>query len=83
MKRATVTIPDDLEQELEAYLQRQDAPPTITAVMQSALREYLQTQRLREREYQAARGPRRITPAEQDSGLDDVSTNHDRYLAER
>lgn len=82
MKRATVTIPDDLERELNAYLQKQDAPPSLTAVMQAALREYLQTQRLRERDYRVARGPIRITPAKQGSGLSDVSVNHDRYLAE-
>lgn len=82
MKRATVTIPDDLERELNAYLQKQDAPPSLTAVMQAALREYLQTQRLRERDYQPARGSIRITPAKQGSGLSNVSVNHDRYLAE-
>jgi metal-responsive CopG/Arc/MetJ family transcriptional regulator len=80
MKRATVTIPDDLERELEAYRQRQDAPPTITAVMQAALREYLRDQALKSRGYRPARGPLRITPAEGSARVD-VSINHDRYLA--
>lgn len=81
MRRATVTIPDDLEGELEAYRQRQKAPPTITAVMQAALREYLRDQALKARGYRPAKGPLRITPAE-GSGEADVSLNHDRYFAE-
>lgn len=41
MKRATVTITDDLEKALEAYRRDQEIPPGLTAVMQAALRECL------------------------------------------
>jgi hypothetical protein len=81
MKRATITLPDDLEAELEAYLAQQKAPPSLTAVVQAALREYLRAQALSLRDYRPAKGPLRITPAE-GSGATDVSINHDRYFAE-
>lgn len=45
MKRATITLPDDLETELEAYLATRDAPPSLTALMQAALRLYLEEAR--------------------------------------
>ncbi|MEW6635714.1 MAG: hypothetical protein AB1425_02750 [Actinomycetota bacterium] len=41
MKRATVTIPDELESALEAYRRDAEIPPGISAVMQAALRAYL------------------------------------------
>ena len=41
MKRASVTITDDLEKALEAYGRDQDIPPRLVDVMQAALREYL------------------------------------------
>lgn len=48
MKRASMTIPDDLEKALEAYRGDMEVPPGLAAVMQAALREYL-----RERGYLA------------------------------
>ena len=78
MKRATVTIPDDLNKALEFYVRDQEAPPTLTMVMQSALRQFLTL-----RGYLRPRGPFQITPAKRGSGLRDVSEKHDRYLAER
>jgi len=76
MKRATVSIPDDLARAVNSYVKAQEAPPALTAVVQAALREYLA-----ERGYLRARNPLRITPAERGSGLRDVSRAHDRYLA--
>ena len=58
MKRATITIQDDLETVLDSYLKSQEVPPTLTALVQAALGEFL-----------ARRGaappanPLRITPA--------------------
>jgi hypothetical protein len=78
MKRSTVTIPRDLEAELESYLKRQDVRPALTAVVQAALREYLAN-----RSYIPPTKPLRITPARKGSGLRDVSLNHDHYFAER
>jgi Arc/MetJ-type ribon-helix-helix transcriptional regulator len=78
MKRATVTIPDDLEKAVDSYVRSQEAPPPLTAVVQAALREYL-TQRGYLR---AATRSLRITPARKGSGRRDVSYAHDRYFAE-
>jgi hypothetical protein len=74
MKRATMTFPDDLAQAMEDYLQSQEAPPSLTTVMQAALREYL-----RERGFLREFRPLKITP-KGNSGRSDVSQNHDLYL---
>jgi hypothetical protein len=74
MKRATVTFPDDLAKAMDDYLQSQDAPPSLTTVMQAALREYL-----RERGFLREFRPLKITP-KGNSGRSDVSQNHDLYL---
>lgn len=42
MKRATVTIPDELEAALESYRRDAEFPPSLAALVQAALREYLQ-----------------------------------------
>ena len=79
MRRATVTIPDDLAKAVESYVRAQEARPALTAVVQAALRQYLT-----ERGYLRAAGPLRITPAKRGSGgRRDVSQAHDRYLAVR
>jgi hypothetical protein len=78
MKRATITVPDDLMEALDAYLASLDAPPALTTVVQSALRAYLS-----ERGYLTKPRGLRITTAERGSGLSDISTEHDREIAER
>jgi len=78
MKRATVTIPDDLAEAVERYVKAQEAPPPLTAVVQTALRVYLT-----ERGYLRSERPLRIHPAPRGSGRHDVSQAHDRYLATR
>jgi len=77
MKRATMTLPDDLAKAVDEYVAAQEAPPALTAVVQAALREYL-----RERGFLRPYRPLKITPAPRGSGLPDVSVNHDRYFAE-
>ena len=42
MRRATVTIPEDLQGPLEAYRRDLEFSPSLAAVVQAALREYLQ-----------------------------------------
>ena len=74
MKRATITLPDDLARALDDYVQAQDAPPALTTVVQAALREYL-----RERGFLRTYRPLKIT-AKGNSGRTDVSQNHDLYL---
>jgi hypothetical protein len=76
MKRATVTLPDDIEEAIEAYRRDQEIPPDLTAIVQVALRAYLS-----ERGYLRPYRPLRITPDEKGSGKSDVSVEHDRYFA--
>jgi hypothetical protein len=76
MKRATMTLPDDLAEAVENYQQTQEAPPSLTAVVQAALRQYLG-----ERGFLRVRRTLAITPARKGSGLRDISHEHDRYLA--
>jgi hypothetical protein len=77
MKRATMTLPDDLVEAVDQYVKAQENPPALTTVMQSALREYLQR-----RGYLRPHRALKITPARKGSGLHDLSQNHDRYFAE-
>ena len=75
MKRATVTLPDDLAQAVDEYVRSQEAPPALTTVVQAALREYL-----RERGFLRAYRPLKIR-AVGNSGRRDVSERHDEYFA--
>ena len=70
-----MTFPDDLAKAMEDYLHSKEAPPSLTSVMQAALREYL-----RERGFLREFRPLKITPAKKGSGRSDVSENHDLYL---
>jgi len=74
MKRATMTLPNDLSNAVDEYMRAQEAPPALTAVMQAALREFL-----RERGFLREYRPLKITP-KGDSERSDVSVNHDLYL---
>jgi hypothetical protein len=74
MRRATMTLPDDLAKAVDDYVKAQEAPPALTTVVQAALREYL-----RERGFLRTYRPLKITP-KGNSGRSDVSENHDLYL---
>jgi len=76
MRRATVTISDEIESSLDAYIRRQEVTPPLTAVVQAALKEFLAR-----RGFAPARRKLRITPARKGSGARDASIEHDRYLA--
>jgi hypothetical protein len=76
MKRSSIALPDDLEAALDSYLGEQDVAPSITGVVEAALREYLAR-----RGHLPPSRPLRITPAKAGSARKDVSLNHDRYLA--
>ena len=41
MKRAMITLPDDIEHALQACRNDQEVPLALTAVVQTALRDYL------------------------------------------
>jgi hypothetical protein len=70
-----MTLPDDLAEAVDSYRQAQEAPPSLTAIVQAALRDYL-----RARGFLANRRPFRITPVGR-SGRSDISQEHDAYLA--
>jgi metal-responsive CopG/Arc/MetJ family transcriptional regulator len=75
MKRATVTFPDDLAQAVDQFRDAQETPPTLTTLMQTALREFLQ-----ERGFLRSRRRLKLGPVGR-SGRSDVSRNHDDYFA--
>ena len=77
MKRATITFPDDLAEAVTRYVKTQETRPPMTAVVQTALREFLQA-----RGFMRGFRPLKITPAPKGSGFSDISVNHDRYFAE-
>ncbi len=79
MKRTTVSLPDDLEAALERYRSEHEAQAPLSAVVQVAIREFLN-----KRGYARPNAALsfRLTPAAVGSGAHDVSVNHDRYLAE-
>ena len=76
MKRATVTLDETLDGAVQAYVDRQEVPPTFTALVQAALREYLSRRGAGSPPVQL-----RITAARKGSGKRDVSLHHDRYFA--
>ena len=73
-----MTIPDDLEEAVERYVQSQEAPPSLTTLVQVALRQYLQ-----DRGFFRGRRTLQITPSKKGSGHRSVSSEHDRYLADK
>jgi hypothetical protein len=75
MKRATITFPDDLAEAVDEYIRTQEAAPAMTTVVQAALREYLQ-----DRGFLRTYKPLKLKPLG-NSGRNDVSKNHDLYLA--
>ena len=81
MKRATITIPDELEAELDAFLATQEPQPSLTGVIQAALRVYLDERKWKERGYRAPQKSLQIPVANKGSGRNDISENHDKYFS--
>ena len=78
MKRATVTIPDDVAPALEAYLEDQRPTPPLTAVVHDALAAFLA-----ERGYLPGKKRRlRLAVSRTGSGASTTSVDHDTVLAE-
>ena len=49
MRRISFSIPDELDREVQAHLEKRDAPPNFSALVRTALREFLLAERLQER----------------------------------
>lgn len=81
MRRATITIPDDLERELQNWLDTQPAPPSLAKILQAALRGFLAEKKLEALEYRPASGPLSVGVAARGSGHRDASVEHDAHLA--
>lgn len=75
MKRATMTFPADLAEAVDHYVRAQEVPPSLTTVVQIALREFL-----RDRGFLRDYRPLKIAP-KGNSRNKDVSRNHDLYLS--
>ena len=79
MKRATVTIPDDLDSALGAYAEQQEVEQPLAAIVQAALREFLADRGFFPKK---PKKPFQLTPAKKPSGHRDTSVRHDAVLAE-
>ena len=78
MRRATVTLSDELENALEEYRRDQGTEPSLDSITETALRDFLLA-----RGYLQSTRPLRLTPAEIGSGDDRGSIDHDQILARR
>ncbi len=82
-KRFTVALPDDLERDLNQYLEKLDTEVSLTALAQEALRQWLKDAKWRERVYRTTPKSFMDMPVSpKGSGKTDISKNHDKYLAE-
>jgi hypothetical protein len=77
MRRATVTLTDELDAALNEYIRSLDAAPSLTAITQAALREFLA-----QRGYLRTQRTFWLTPAEHGSGDPHASRDHNRSVAE-
>ena len=77
MKRVTVSVSDEIEESLDDYLRDQEVAPSLTAVLQAALKDYLA-----DRGYLRGASAFKVTPASEGSGLSDISQSHDQYFSE-
>ena len=82
VKRATISLPSDLEERVEEFLASREPETSFTALVQAALRHYLDEWELIRRGYRPPRRPLSIEPAESGSGHSTTSIDHDRVLAE-
>jgi len=76
VRRATVGLSAELEEAVSGYARRQEVRPSLAAVVQAALHEYLSR-----RGFMPPATPLRITRAKKGSGKRDVSLRHDDYFA--
>ncbi len=80
MRRATITIPDDLNHELEEFFASQEAPLSLTNVVQTALRNYIAQRKWIERGYKPPSGVFNPPVSSKGSGKRTISAEHDIHL---
>lgn len=76
MERTLLSLPDDLAEALDRFGREQDPPRDPSEIVQTAVRVYLD-----EHGYPDSVRFLTISPAEEGSGVTDVSLHHDRYFA--
>ena len=74
-KPVTIHLPGDLADAIDTYLAQQQAPSSLTALVQAARQRYLA-----ERSCLRMGRTLSITPAGKCSGFSDISQRHDLYL---
>ena len=81
MREASITLPDELNNRLEDYLNALDDPMSLTSIVQIALTEYLNNYELQLRSYRppTAKLHFPVLAEIDDTGEPDVSINHDAY----
>lgn len=77
MRRVTVSLDDDLEDAVVRFQRDQDVPPTLNAMAQVAMRDFLAS-----RGYLRSKKRFYIAPMVPGSGFTDTSINHD-HITER
>ena len=80
MQSLKITLPDAIANALNAYIGDQEFPLPATAIVETALKEFLS-----ERGYLHPPQQRslRLAPAPKGSGSQDTSVNHDKILSEQ
>ncbi|CAN5502827.1 hypothetical protein BH24CHL1_BH24CHL1_07010 [soil metagenome] len=83
MQRVTITIPDDLMVEIDAFRRREGTSHPLESVVEDALRRFFaHSDKWGGREYRPPSGPLLIRPGEVGSGKGDISIEHDRHSSE-
>jgi hypothetical protein len=77
MKHDVLSLPDELVEDLDRFGRSQEPPRDPVEIVQTAVRDYLTAHG-----YATPARTLIITPAEQGSGVTDLSLHHDRYFAE-
>lgn len=83
MRRATITLTDEIEERLERFLSDREPRPSLAAVLQAALTNYLDHEAWQARSFRPARGALRVSSAREGSGHEDTSLQHDTVMAAR
>ncbi len=79
MKRASVTFTDEVETKVLEYLERENVPPSLSTLVNTALADYLDRQKWSKRGHRTAEGALEL-PVSDSEVEPDVSLNHDAYL---
>jgi metal-responsive CopG/Arc/MetJ family transcriptional regulator len=83
MRQATVILSDELEKKVDTFLGGQESSSDFAALVEAALRRYLEDAEWSRRGFTPPSKALAITPAAQGSGTTDTARHHDEVLANR